>query len=93
MPTYAQALAYIQDIRAATPANPVSHTDFADVLESMLKHFTNEGNWDPVDAMNVANSKADVNGETFTGTVAFSGPVNLSDLATFSNSIKLSYFK
>lgn len=90
MPTYSQVVAYIDDIRAATPANPVSHTDFADVLKSVLDYFSNTGAWDPVAAMNVANSKANVNGQTFTGTVTFSGPTNLSNLATFSNTVTFS---
>lgn len=71
MPNYTQTQAFITELRNATPANPISHTELADALAAILDYFSNTGTWDPVDAMNVANSKADVNNETFTGNTAF----------------------
>lgn len=51
MPTRSQVLAYINQIRLATPQDPVTATEVADYLESLLNHLTNDGAWDPAASM------------------------------------------
>lgn len=71
MPTYSQTQGFINELRNATPANPISHTELADALGAILDYFSNTGSWDPVAAMNVANSKANKASESFTGNTTF----------------------
>jgi hypothetical protein len=56
MPTRTQVLQYLTQMRSATPADPITHTDVADYLESLINHLTNDGSWDPATVMTqVAN--------------------------------------
>lgn len=69
MPTRSQVLGYLQDIREATPEDPVNNIQIADYLEALINHITADGEWDPVAQMAVAAAKANKSGDTFTGTV------------------------
>lgn len=71
MPTYSQTQAFIDELRNATPANPISHTELADALGAILDYFSNEGAFNPADATTQINLKANKASESFTGTTSF----------------------